>query len=255
MEPTSELPVALQAARARAESLAREWGLTLGTPFEIATASFVASADDHLVLKVPSEGGDESLHEGDALELCGSDIAVRIIQRDGRALLEERVVPGTDLSALDDHEATAIAVELAGRLWRREGDPIRPVDHDVARWLTRAERRGSTLVGLARDLHGALGGRAEWLVHGDFHHHNILRDGSRYVVIDPKPCLSDREYDVASFLWNPMENTMRDHEQTERRISAFVAEGLDEYRIRAWAVIRGAYLRPEFALPLRALME
>ena len=29
---------------------------------------------------------------------------------------------------------------------------------------------------------------------------------------------------------------------TERRLSAFAAAGLDEARMRAWAVIRGAYL-------------
>jgi streptomycin 6-kinase len=254
MEPSSELAAGLQAARARAETCAVEWGLTLGTPFEIATASFVAPAGDHFVLKVPSEGDDESLHEGDALQLWGGDVAVRVVRRDGRALLEERLDPGTDLSSLDEGVATALAVELAGRLWRRSGEPFRPVDHDVEWWLTRAERSGSALVGLARELHGELGGSAEWLVHGDFHHHNILRDGSRYLVIDPKPYLSDREYDVASFLWNPMTNTMGDRKQTERRIAAFVAAGLDEFRIRAWAVIRGAYLRPEFASPLRALV-
>ena len=82
-----------------------------------------------------------------------------------------------------------------------------------------------------------------------------MRDGSRYVAIDPKPYLSDREYDVASFLWNPMDHAMSDREQTERRIAAFVAAGLDDFRIRAWAVIRAAYLRPEMASPLRALVE
>jgi len=255
MEPSSELAVGPQSARARAESCAVEWGLTLGTPFEIATASFVAPAGDHDVLKVPSEGDDESLHEGDALQLWGSDVAVRVVRRDGRALLEERLDPGTDLSLLREDDATAIAVELAGRLWRRGTRPFRPVDLDVHRWLTRAERDASPLASLARELHGELGARAEWLVHGDFHHHNILRDGSRYLVIDPKPYLSDREYDVASFLWNPMTNTMGDREQTERRIAAFVAAGLDEFRVRAWAVIRGSYLRPEFASPLRALVE
>jgi streptomycin 6-kinase len=255
MEPSSELAEGLEAARSRAESLAHEWGITLGTPFAIATASFVAPAGDHLVLKVPSEGDDESLHEGDALDRWGSDVAVRVVRRDGRALLEERLIPGTDLSSLDDGDATAIAVDLAGRLWCPAGDPFRPVGHDVEWWLTRAERQGSGLVGLARELHDQLGASAEWLVHGDFHHHNILRDGPRYVVIDPKPYLSDREYDVASFLWNPMENTMSSREQTEQRIGAFVAAGLDEFRIRAWAVIRGAYLRPEFEAPLRALVE
>ena len=33
-----------------------------------------------------------------------------------------------------------------------------------------------------------------------------------------------------------------DRETTEQRIAAFVAAGLDDYRIRAWAIIRGAYL-------------
>jgi streptomycin 6-kinase len=94
------------------------------------------------------------------------------------------------------------------------------------------------------------------LVHGDFHHHNILRSGERFVAIDPKPYLSDREYDVAAFLWNPIDNRLEDVAQTERRIQAFAAVGLDEFRIRAWTVIRGAYLRtgPEYIDPLKALI-
>lgn len=251
----SDLAAGLQAARARAERGAVEWGLSLGAPFEIAAASFVAPVGETFVLKVPSTTDDESLHEGDALELWGGDVAVRVVRRDGRALLEERLEPGTDLSILDEAQATTIAVDLARRLWRREGAPFRAVDREVESWLARAEHAGSSLVGLARELHGEVAGRAEWLVHGDFHHHNILRDHSRYLVIDPKPYLSEREYDVASFLWNPMTNTMDDRDQTEARIGAFVGAGLDEFRIRAWAVIRGAYLRPEFATALRALLD
>jgi streptomycin 6-kinase len=95
----------------------------------------------------------------------------------------------------------------------------------------------------------------DWLVHGDFHHHNILRHGDQFVAIDPKPYLADREYDLPSFLWNPLDNRMDDREQTERRIAAFVAAGLDDFRIRAWTVIRGAYLRPDCAELIRALVE
>jgi streptomycin 6-kinase len=255
MEPPPELILELQAARTRAERCAREWGIALGAPFAIANASFVALAGDDYVIKAPSEGDDESLHEGDALDLWGGDIAVRVVRRDGRTLLEERATPGTDISRLEEDEATNVAVELAGRLWRHSAAPFRPVDPEVERWLSQAEAEASPLVGLARTLHGELGGGGEWLVHGDYHHHNILLDGARYVVIDPKPYLSDREYDVPSFLWNPMENDMTNRKQTERRIEAFVAAGLDEFRIRAWAVIRGAYLRPEFAAPLRTLVE
>jgi streptomycin 6-kinase len=81
-------------------------------------------------------------------------------------------------------------------------------------------------------------------VHGDFHHHNILRDGERFVAIDPKPYLADREYDVYTWLHNPLPYVMN-RETTEKRIAAFVAAGLDDYRIRAWAIIRGAYLGGE----------
>jgi streptomycin 6-kinase len=93
-----------------------------------------------------------------------------------------------------------------------------------------------------------------WLVHGDFHHHNILLRGDHFVAIDPKPYLADREYDVAPFLWNPRGNEMEDRQETERRIAAFVAAGLDDFRNRAWTVIRGAYLRPEHAGRIRALI-
>jgi streptomycin 6-kinase len=158
--------------------------------------------------------------------------------------LEERADPGDDISALDDEEATAIAVAIAQKLWRPATVPFRSVEEDVDRWIDQAQREGNGLAGLARELFETAGVTPEWVVHGDLHHHNILRHGERYVAIDPKPYLAEREYDVPSFLWNPMDNYMSDREQTERRIAAFVALGLDDFKIRAWSVIRGSYLRP-----------
>jgi streptomycin 6-kinase len=252
MDGSGERRYDLGFAKAAALRAAQEWGLELGEPFALSYVSYVAPAD-HTVLKVAWEGDDESLHEGDALELWGGNGAVRLLQRSGRALLEERAVPGDDLSTLPDDEATAIALDIASRLWRPAQPPFRPVAPEVSRWLDRAEREGSELVPVARDLLAELEPGADWLVHGDFHHHNILRCGERFVAIDPKPYLADREYDLPSFLWNPRDNRMEDREQTERRIAAFVAAGLDDFRIRAWTVIRGAYLRPEYATQLRAL--
>jgi streptomycin 6-kinase len=243
----------LSAAKATALEVAREWGLDLGEPFPLANVSYVAPAG-HAVLKVAWEGDTESLHEGDALELWDGDGAVRLLRRSGRALLEERAVPGDDLAALPDDEATAIAVDIASLLWRHAGAPFRPVAPEVRRWLDDAEREGSELVPLARELLAELDPSADWLVHGDFHHHNILRRSAEFVAIDPKPYLGDREYDVPSFLWNPIGNKMEDSGQTEKRIAEFVAVGLDDFRIRAWTVIRGAYLRPVYADQIRALI-
>src|SRR4030081_1684980 len=141
----------LSASKATAMAVATEWGLDLGEPFAFSNVSYVAPAGG-AVLKVPWEGDDESLHEGDALELWNGDGAVRLVRRSGRALLEERAVPGDDLSALPDDEATEIAVDVAPRLWRRVGSPFRPVVPEVQRWLDNAEREGSELVPLAREL-------------------------------------------------------------------------------------------------------
>jgi streptomycin 6-kinase len=250
---TSFEPRDLSTARSAALAAAREWGLELGAPFAFSNVSYVAPAGG-AVVKVAWEGDDESLHEGDALERWDGDGAVRLIRRSGRALLEERALPGDDISALPDHEATAIAVDLASRLWRPALPPFRPVEPEVRRWLDRAEREGSELVPLARELLAELRPSADWLVHGDLHHHNILRDGERFVAIDPKPYLTDREYDVPSFLWNPMDNRLDDRDQIERRIAAFVAAGLDDFQIRAWTVIRGAYLRPGHADAIGSLL-
>jgi N-methylhydantoinase B/oxoprolinase/acetone carboxylase alpha subunit len=87
--------------------------------------------------------------------------------------------------------------------------------------------------------------------------HNILRHAGRYVAIDPKPYLSDREYDLFSWLRNPLFYRMTDRVQTERRIAAFVAAGLDDRRIRVWAIIRGAYLTddPEELALLESLLD
>jgi streptomycin 6-kinase len=244
----------LSVAKARALEVAREWGLELTEPFALSNVSYVAPAGQ-AVVKVAWEGDTESLHEGDALELWNGDGAVRLLRRSGRALLEERALPGDDLSALPDVEATAIAVAVASRLWRRVGSPFRPVAPEIPRWLDDAEREGSVLVPLARRLLTELDPSADWLVHGDFHHHNILRRGDKFVAIDPKPYLADREYDVPSFLWNPMDNRMEDAQQTERRIAAFIAAGLDDFRIRAWTVIRGAYLRPGYSDQIRLLIK
>jgi streptomycin 6-kinase len=121
--------------------------------------------------------------------------------------------------------------------------------------VERSGEPGSELIPVARELYAALDVGRATLVHGDFHHHNLLAAGDRYLAIDPKPMLGEPEFDVPSFLWNPLSYRMRP-EVTERRIAAFAEAGLREDRICAWAVIRGAYLgaEPDEVRVLRALL-
>ena len=229
-----------------AHQLAAEWELELGPPYALSNYSFVAPAGERAVLKVSAAGDDESEQESDALRLWDGNGAVRLLRSDARrrALLIERAQPGTDISALPDDEATAIAIGTARRLWRPAGAPFRWIGDFVSGWLERAEQRtpaGGRLIERALELHASLEPGRSWLVHGDLHHHNILDAGDRHAAIDPKPMLGEPEYDIPSFLWNPVDREIS-AELVRRRLAAFAAAGLDEPRMRAWTAIRGAYL-------------
>jgi streptomycin 6-kinase len=182
----------------------------------------------------------------DALELWAGNGAVRLLRvdRPRRALLLERACPGSDLAALSADAATKIAVDVARRLWRPAARPFRWIGDHVPQWLaeaTPASPAGRRLLERGRELFGGLQIDARTLVHGDLHHHNILDAGTRYIAIDPKPMLGEPEFDVPPFLWNPLGSQMTQQE-TERRLAGFAEAGLDETRMRAWALIRGSYL-------------
>ncbi len=256
----------LDALAATAAAVAADWGLRLGEPFSFARWSYAAPAGDGAVLKVTAASDDEALHEPDALALWDGDGAVRLLRRDAgrRAFLIERAHPGDQATAVPDEEATAIAIEVGKRLWRPAGAPFRPVEPHVRRWLDDAERRGATgseLVPLARRLLDELRPRHDVLVHGDFHHHNLLRHGARWVAIDPKAWLGEPEYDVPTFLWNPFDldagRGSMPLDRTRRRLAAFEAAGLDPWRMRAWTAIRGAHLgaEPDEVETILALLE
>lgn len=127
-----------------ARELAAEWGIELGEPFALSRYSYVAPAGADAVLKVASRADDESAQEVEALELWGGDGAVRLLRadRERRALLLERARPGTDLSELAEDAATAVAVGVAGRLWRPAARPFRWIGDQVPGWLDRARPAG-----------------------------------------------------------------------------------------------------------------
>ncbi len=214
--------------------------------------SFAAPAGDGAVLKVVPERHWESDHEPDALAQWHGEGAARLLRHDRgrRAFLLERARPGTDLSGLPDAEATALAVEVGRRLWRPAGAPFRRIADLLPRWLEEAD---GELRAKAEELLGRMDVRHDVLVHGDFHHHNILASARGYLAIDPQPFLGEPEYDVVPFLWNPLPIGVRT-ELLPARLAAFAAAGLDEERMRSWLVIRGSYLLPEQADALLRLV-
>jgi streptomycin 6-kinase len=235
-----------------ARDVAAAWGIDFGEPFALALHSFAAPAGDGAVLKVVPARNWESDHEADALAHWGGNGAARLLRHDRarRAFLIERARPGTDISGLPDAEATAIAVDVGSRLWLPAGAPFRRVADELPRWIEEGE---GELRAKAEELLAGMELRHDVLVHGDFHHHNILASARGHLAIDPQPFLGEPEYDVVPFLWNPLPIGLRP-ELLGPRLAAFAAAGLDEARIRAWMVIRGSYLLPEEAAGLLALV-
>src|SRR5262249_4002147 len=106
----------------------RAWGVSsAGAPFAYAYASLaypVVADGTPAVLKLQFPDR-ESEHEADALEAWDGDGAVRLLARDDerRALLLERLLPGTPLTGHDD--ALDVILGLLPRLWVPAPAPVR----------------------------------------------------------------------------------------------------------------------------------
>jgi streptomycin 6-kinase len=242
VSPWGITPRVAERLRATAEEVAREWGVPLGERLLAGRFSFVAFAGDNAVLKVVPVEDDEADHEADALALLAGDGAVRLLRHDRarRAILIERARPGDDASRLSEPEAIRIAIAAAKKIWRpaARGSPYRWIGDHVPRWLDNAGDH--YLVREAKEIYATMHPSDGTLVHGDFHHHNLLSHRDGWVVIDPKPMVGDPEFDVPTFLWNPIGHEPT-RESVERWIGAFADAGLDANLLRKWAIVRGTY--------------
>jgi streptomycin 6-kinase len=235
------------ALAARMERLARqvadEWQLRLGPRFESGRYSYVAPAGPSAILKVIPPEDESASQQADVLRLWNGDGAVRLLRHDvgRRALLLERLVPGTEAAAVSEDEGIAAALAAGRRIWRQAppGTAFPSIHDDVTRWLP--DEASFELVPAARRAYATMTPRLDTVLHADLHHHNILLRGSEWVVIDPKPMVGEAEYDIPPFLWNPLGSTST-RARTERRIRAFADAGLDGDKIRKWAIVRGVML-------------
>ena len=238
------------------EAAAQRWGLTDIEPVPDLSYNFVAFArrgteDVVLKLGVPNR---ELTGEISALHFYAGQGAARLLDSDAAQgmLLLERLKPGRLLAALEDDEhATEIAAGVMGQLWRpapARGDFILLKD-----WFDGFKRLRSRFDGGTGPLPHLLVEQAERLVgdffsegcpnvllHGDFHHYNILESGHGWVIIDPKGVIGPAEYEAGPLLMNPLGSVPggdNPEVRTGRRI-AILAErlGFERERLRLWAL-------------------
>ena len=238
---------------------ARRWDLSLGEPF-LLSYNYVCAATradgTPAVLKigVPNR---EILSEMTALRLFAGEGACRLLEADDEnyTYLLERLYPGDMLVTLPDDEArTHIACEVMTRLWRPappelpfipltswfgELDKLRPAygggTGPFPRWLV--ERVEALLPDFLYPSN------PQMLIHGDFHHFNILsaaRSELGWLAIDPKGVVCPVGYEVGPLLINPWDDLLKIDDVlaiTERRL-AILSEHLRLPRaeLRDWGL-------------------
>jgi len=232
------------------------WNLTLGKPFllsynYVCAVTRVDGTPAVLKLGVPNR---ELTSEINTLRLYAGQGACRLLESDAKRgmLLLERLQPGTMLATLeDDDRATEIAAEvmqtirrpvpegegfLSLRGWFDELKKLRPCFGGGTGPFP--EKTVETVEGLLRELFAE--DRPQVLMHGDFHHFNILLSERGWLVIDPKGVAGPAEYEVGPLLMNPWGEIPDEPEairRTQRRIDILSERlGFDRRQLWAWAV-------------------
>jgi streptomycin 6-kinase len=236
----------------RVNRLVARRGLTLGEPFPGGVASElvvpVATAEgEQTVLKVQRPHREDE-HEAAALELWNGEGAIRLLdaEPEEHALLLERCLPGTPLSAVGQEDALDVFVALLPRLWKPAGPPFGTLAAEAAWWSDSLEatweRFGQPferrLLDAALDALSSLPRTQgeQVLLHQDLHADNVLSAKREpWLAIDPKPLAGEREFGIAPVV----RSRELGHSRREvlGRFDRLVSElGLDRERARGWTI-------------------
>ena len=242
-------------------SCARRWALTLEPPFAQLSINYAAPgvrADGAAVVLKVCIPGPEFATEAEALRLYDGRGALQLLAADPDqgALLLERLLPGTPLSAVaDDEQATHIAAGVMGRLWRPA-----PAGHafpSFTDWVRHMAECAPCVLGpdtpfpnpswIGRALalfEELIASAAEpVLLHGDLHQGNILAaEREPWLCIDPKGVVGEPVCETGPLLLNELPSPA-DAPAVRRvlhqRVDQLAEElGFDRARLRAWGVVR-----------------
>ncbi|SDJ83294.1 aminoglycoside phosphotransferase family protein [Sediminibacillus albus] len=198
----------------------QKWQLIMHEPYQL-SINYVAPArmadGTKAVVKISPPGG-EFIDQLEALQSLRSPAMVNLIDYEAEygIMLLEQVLPGTTLADIEDH---ALACRIAADVHQKitvgappqTKLPSTEVREAGLRKIARNHPKGIGPIS-EKTLENALGIFAylnqtikkHWLLHGDFHHYNLLRNGESWLAIDPKGLIGEREYDLIQFLLNKL---------------------------------------------------
>ncbi len=211
----------------------RAWGLEFtsmassGLPINVIL--FAHRGSDRVVLKVGCPHPEQKT-ELIALRTYQGRNCVRVLDWDEEsdAYLMECILPGDKLREVDSElDRSAIRISLIGDLPVQIDEPISGIP-DYGGWRSRAFDEFTGIAGTYPELHTYITRshllfkeilaehEANYLLHGDLHHENILLDEHRgWLAIDPKGVIGPRLMECGRFLHNFIEDEIPDVEHLE----------------------------------------
>ena len=239
------------------DEFSTRWNLTNVQPVPNLSFNFVAfakrtSTTQNVMLKmgVPN---NELRSEIAALKLFNGDGACQLLESDEErgVFLLERLTPGTMLAELEnDDERTYIAADVMQRLWRTVPEKNNFIQ--LSDWFDELKTVRPKFDGGTGPFPKEIFERVESflpelfadkdvkLIHGDFHHFNILKSEERgWLVIDPKGVIGPAGYEVGPLMINPwgsFSDGTSFQIKTKRRIDIFRERlGWEREKIIRWA--------------------
>jgi streptomycin 6-kinase len=236
------------------EALCAKWRIaleTIGGDTWITVVLFGTSPDLGPVVIKSSPNAVDFVAQARAFEIGAGANVPRLYDLDLEhgTMVMERIVPGTALRhvEMDDDVSTRVGAEALRTFWRPVSDvggllPQRRVMQPLFDWTPEPELIDAGLVAQAQQVAAALLQRSTrtCLVHGDFHHWNVVqRTSGEWVIIDPIGIVGDPASDIARWMHNPPEIAVREDflDVAARRIGIWAdVTGIDADELASWAL-------------------
>lgn len=241
------------------ESLSKQWNFRIEkscAPLSFNFVALVVLEDGSKAILKCGVPDCEFKNEISALQCYAGEGAVKLIATDAKKgwLLEEHCIPGKNLLSLkNDEKATTVALNLMQQLWRPINSQVKlPTLAKWLRGLNKLQKYSRSnpkafpkklidfSLGASKELLASSGEQV--LLHGDFHHFNILSSvRNSWLVIDPKGVIGEREYEICAFMRNPgpqLLTSMNTTQVISRRFDQIVEHtGFERERILLWSIV------------------
>lgn len=229
----------------------QKWSMKIKEPYSL-SINYVAPAtmedETEVVVKICIPG-ESFLDELEALQLFREKGIVQLIDSDKEngIIILEQLSPGYTLAEVtDEEEACRLAADVIKNLsipapahtriltTKAKEEKLRILvdEHPfgvgpISQQTLERALRIFTYLNQTTEQH--------FLLHGDFHHYNVLASGEgAWTVIDPKGLIGEIEYDLIQYMLNKLPN-QGVYDVIEKRVEIFTNElNLDKERLLLW---------------------